>query len=80
MSAPASTQATGALDRCLEAFDRERIGARHDDEIRIASRASTAALMRSTISSLRHDLLAGTVAAALGAAPGLRCACRPRRP
>ena len=36
-------------------------------------RASTAALMRSTISSLRHELLAGPVAAALRA-PGPRCA------
>ena len=49
MSAPASTHATRALDRRVQAFDRERVGARHDDEV-ASVRASTAALMRSTIS------------------------------
>ncbi len=38
MSAPASTQAHGALDRGVQALDRERIGARHDDEAGIGAR------------------------------------------
>ena len=40
----------GALDGGLQALHRQRIGARHDDEVRVGA-ASTAALMRSTISS-----------------------------
>ena len=50
----------------VEAFVGESIGARHDDEL-ASVRASTAALMRSTISPVGTNSLSGTVSAALGA-------------
>ena len=38
MSAPASTQAHGAVDRGVEPFDGQRVGARHDHEVRVGAR------------------------------------------
>ncbi len=55
-----------ALDRRVEAFDRQRVGARHDHEIRIGARVD-GRLDAVDHLLLRDELLAGTVAAALGA-------------
>ena len=66
MSAPASTQATRALDRRVEAFDRERVGARHDRRSGVGARVDRR-LDAVDHLVLRHDLLARPVAAALGA-------------
>ena len=49
----------GALERGRLALDRVRIGARHDDEARDRCGASTAALMRSTISAAGTSALPG---------------------
>ena len=65
MSAPASRVARRALDRALEALDRDRIGARDDQRVGEA-RVSSAALILPDHLVGRDQRLAVEMAAALG--------------
>ena len=57
MSAPASTQATARSIAGVDAFHRDRIGARHDHEVRVGARIDRG-LDAIDHLVLRHDLLA----------------------
>ena len=64
MSAPASTQATARSIAALDAFHRDGIGARHDHEVVVVARVDRR-LDAVDHLVLRHDRLAGPMAAAL---------------
>jgi hypothetical protein len=55
----------GALERGVEALDRDRVGAGDDDEVRIDARVGGGADLGDRLFH-RHHLLAGKMAAALG--------------
>ena len=66
MSAPASTQARARSIAASQALDRQRVGARHDREVGIGPGVDRG-LDPVDHLVLRHELLAGPVAAALRA-------------